>query len=323
MMEVAPNVHRLSFAIGAKPMSAYVLTGDALILVDAGIPSTPEAIYLPAIRALGRRPDEVRLVIITHADADHIGGNAAVKRLFPNALLACHALDERWAADPAAIMAERYDGFGAYGLRYDRATFDLLAGWMGPAVPMDLLLQDGVKIRLANDDWLVVRHVPGHTPGHICLFNPERRYALIGDAVFGQAQIDVDGGKAAAPAYTDVDAYRATIETIRALDADLLLGCHYPPMRGAEVTRFLDESRQWSNRAEVVMRGLVRERGGPLGLAAAIDRADPLLGPFSAPQELRWPLLAHAEWAAARGEAERVITDGVVRWRPTDGQGPP
>jgi len=166
-MEAAPNVHRLPYAIGAKPMSAYLIAGDSLILVDTGIPSTPEAIYLPAIQALGRRPDEVGLVVITHADADHIGGNAAVKRLFPNALLACHALDERWAANPAVIMAERYDGFAAYGLRYDQAIFDVLGSWMGPATAMDILLQDGVRIRISGDDWLTVRHTPGHTPGHI------------------------------------------------------------------------------------------------------------------------------------------------------------
>lgn len=317
IVEVAPNVHRIDFAIGAKPMAMYVLTGDALTLIDTGIPSSPGAVYLPAVEALGRRPEEVRLVVITHADADHIGGNAEVRRLFPNALLACHALDERWAADPAAIMAERYDGFAPYGLRYDRATFDFLASWMGPATPIDLLLQEGVRLRIADDDWLTVRHVPAHTPGHIALVDPRHRYALIGDAVFGQTQLDAAGGKAAAPPYTDVAAYRRTIETIRAFGADLLLTCHYPVMRGAAVTAFLDDSLAWSIRAEEVTRRLLREAAGPLSLADAIDRADPLLGPFAAPRELQWALVAHLDWAVRHGEAERVTADGVTQWQAT------
>lgn len=313
-MEIAPRVHRLEFAIGDKPMAMYALVGDGLILVDTGLPATPEEVYLPAIRELGRRPEEVRLVIITHADADHIGGNRAVRRLFPNALLACHARDQRWASDPAVITAERYDGFVPFGLRYDQAVFDVLGGWMGPPEPMDLLLRGGERLRLGDDEWLTVYHVPGHTPGHVCLHNPTHRYAVIGDAVFGRSQVDTAGAKAAAPPYTDVDAYRGTVQTLAALDLDLLLTCHYPVLRGAEVAGFLDASRAWSDLAEAVTRRLLREAAGPLSLATAIDRADPLLGPFAAPRELQWALLAHLDHAVAGGEAARVERDGLVAW---------
>ena len=176
--EVAPGVHRLEFAIGAKPMALYLLAGDRLTIVDTGLPATPEEVYLPAVAEIGRAPEEVGLVVITHADADHIGGNAAARRLFPNALFACHPLDERWCADPAVIMAERYDGFLEYGLRYEPEAFEALESWMGSPVPMDLLLPAGARLRLAGDDWLEVHHVPGHTPGHLLLHNPRGRYAL-------------------------------------------------------------------------------------------------------------------------------------------------
>ena len=318
-MEVAPGVHRLEFAVGTKPIAMYLLAGDGLILVDSGLPSTPEEVYLPAIRELGRRPEEVRLLVITHADADHIGGNAAVRRLFPNALLACHARDQRWASDPAVITAERYDGFVPFGLRYDQAVFDTLGSWMGPPEPMDLLLQGGERLRLTGDEWLTVLHVPSHTPGHICLHNPTRRYALIGDAVFGRAQLDTAGGKAAAPPYADVAAYRGTIQTLAALDLDLLLTCHYPVMRGAEVAAFLVDSLAWCDQAEEVTRRLLREADGPLLLEEAIARADPLLGPFADPGELRWALLAHLDDLVARGEAARAARDGVVGWVPAEG----
>jgi glyoxylase-like metal-dependent hydrolase (beta-lactamase superfamily II) len=320
-MEVAPGVHRLEWAIGAKPMAMYLLVGDGLILVDTGIPSTPEEVYLPAVRALGRRAEEVRLAVITHADADHIGGNAAVRRVFPHALLACHTLDKRWCSDPAVIAAERYDGFVRYGLRYDQAVFDVLTSWMGPAEPMDLLLQEGVRIRLRDDEWLEVRHVPGHTPGHILLHNPARRYALIGDAIFGESQLTTTGEKAAAPPYTDVAAYRATVRNIATLDLDLLLTCHYPVMRGEEVQRFVDASLAWSERAEDVVRGLLRAASEPLTLAEAIERANPILGPFNDPRELQWPLLAHLEHAAAQGEATRIERDGVVAWQRSQAAG--
>ena len=314
MTEVAPGVHRLEFAIGTKPMAIYLLEGDRVTLIDTGLPDTPETIYLPALEMLGRSPEAVALVVITHADADHIGGNAAVRRLFPNALLACHPLDKRWASDPAVITEERYDGFLEFGLRYDPDVFAVLGSWMGPAEPMDLLLPAGSRIRIGNDDWLAVHHVPGHTPGHILLHNPVHRYALIGDAIFGQSQLDIDGGKAAAPPYTDVTAYRNSIQTIRRLDVDLLLTCHYPIMRGQAVKRFVDDSLAWSERAEQAVRDLLTSSDEPITVGDTIDNLDPVLGPFVTPRELQWALLAHLDYAVTQGEAQRTTIDEIVAW---------
>jgi glyoxylase-like metal-dependent hydrolase (beta-lactamase superfamily II) len=313
-VEVVPGVHRLEFAVGTKPMAMHLLAGDHLVLVDSGLTDTPDRVYLPAIEAIGRRPEDVRLAVITHADADHIGGNAAARRLFPNALFACHARDGRWASDPAVLTAERYDAFAPYGLRYDPGVFDTLASWMGPAESMDLLLLGGERFRLGGDEWLTVHHVPGHTPGHLCLHNPTRRYALIGDAIFGRTQLDTAGGNAAAPPYTDVDAYLGTIRALAALDLDLLLTCHYPVMRGAAIGAFVDASLRFVDLAETTTRRLLRAAGGPLTLGEAIDRADPLLGPFSFPRDLQYALLAHLDHAVALGEATRGEHDGVVAW---------
>jgi glyoxylase-like metal-dependent hydrolase (beta-lactamase superfamily II) len=318
MTEVAPSVHRLEFAIGGKPMAMHLLNGDSVILIDTGIPDTPEQIYLPALSALGRSPADVELVVITHADADHIGGNSEALRLFPRARLACHPLDKRWASDPAILTEERYDGFLEFGLRYDPDVFALLVSWMGPAVSVDGELDDGATIAVSNGNVLTVHHVPGHTPGHILLHNSIHGYALIGDAIFGRTQLDTAGGKAAAPPYTDVMAYRGTIEKIRALDVDLLLTCHYPIMRGKAVRQFVDYSLEWSERAEIGVGELLATSAEPVTLGDAIDRLDPVLGPFAAPRELQWSLLAHFEYAVHQGQAHRTTIDEIVAWESND-----
>lgn len=317
MQEVAPGVHRIPFAIGPKPMAMYILAGDRLTLIDTGIPDTPATVYLPAIAALGRQPEEVGLVVITHADADHIGGNSAVRQLFPNAQFLCHALDQRWASDPAVITAERYDGFRRFGLRYDQAVFDFLAGWMGPAVPMDILVQGGERLRIRDDDWLEVLHVPGHTPGHLLLYNREHRYAIAGDALFGASQVDTAGGWSAPPPYTTVNGYRTTLQTIAALDLDLLLTCHYPVMRGAEIAEFIATSRDFIDRATLVVRRLLHETAGSVRLADAIAFADPMLGAFAFARDLQFALVAHLDEEVTRGNAVREIEDGTVVWRST------
>ena len=320
MREVAPSVHRLEFAIGDKPMAMYLINGDRVTLIDTGLPDTPETIYRPALAALGRTPEDVGLVVITHADADHIGGNSAVRRLFPRALLACHPLDKRWVSDPDVITAERYDGFLEYGLRYEPELFAMLRSWMGEAEPIDLLLTEGAQIRISDDDWLVVHHVPAHTPGHILLHNPKHRYALIGDAIFGQSQLTTNGAKSAAPPYTDVGDYRATIEKIRKLDLELLLTCHYPVMAGSQVRQFIDDSLDWSDRAESAVRDLLKTTDEPITLGDAIDRLDSRLGPFIAPRELQWSLLAHLDDAVRQGTAQRTTLDEIIAWESDDGR---
>ncbi|HEV2106833.1 MAG TPA: MBL fold metallo-hydrolase [Thermomicrobiales bacterium] len=314
LAEIAPDVYRIDWSIGTKPMASYLLAGDGVILIDSGLPDTPEQVYLPALKAIGCRPEDVRLLIITHADADHIGGNHAARGLFPHIMIACHRRDARWASDPDILTAERYDGFKPYGLRYDQGTFDTLTSWMGPAEPMDLLIQAGDRIRVAGDDWLEVHHVPGHTPGHLCLHNPVRGYALIGDAVFGRSQLDTAGNWLAPPPYDDVPAYRATIDHLRGLQADLLLTCHYPVMRDNEIGTFLDESVEWTNDAATFASRLLQESAEPVTLAAAFEQADPVLGPYQNPRELQWALRAHFAELVSIGTARHIEHDGVMAW---------
>lgn len=319
-MEIARGVHRLSFAIDTKPMAGYVIAGDWLTIVDTGLPSTPEEVYLPAIRDMGRSPDDVRLIVITHADADHIGGNRAARTVFPNALLVCHHNDARWASDPAVITAERYDGFARYGLRYDQAVFDMLASWMGPPEPMDLLFHGGERIRRTEEDWLQVFHVPGHTPGHLCLYNPTERYAIIGDAVFGRSQVDTAGGWSAPPPYLSVNDYRYTIQTLASLPIELLLTCHYPVMRGDEVREFLDASRQFVEMADALVHNLLATAQGPIDLGTAVAAANEHLGPFAFPDDAQFAMLAHLTDMVDRGLATQFEDEGKLVWAAVGGE---
>jgi len=314
VMEIAPGVHRISFAVDTKPMAMYIIEGERLTLIDTGLASTPEEVYLPAINVIGRKAEDVGMILITHADADHIGGNHASRKLFPNASFACHLNDQRWASDPAVIMDERYDGFASFGLHYDQAVFDMLASWMGPAEPMDILLRAGERIRRTGDEWLTVLHVPGHTPGHICFYNPDHRYAIIGDAIFGRSQVDTAGNWSAPPPYTSVDSYRTTIQTIAALDLDLLLTCHYPVMRGQEIRQFVDSSYQFIDLATEVTGQILRYSSGAVTLGQVIAQADPLLGPFTFADDLQFALLAHLDLEVRHGRAARQIMGQTIAW---------
>ena len=72
--ELAPGVHQVPLG----GVNAFLLDdGDGLTLVDAGLPGRAERV-LAAIQGLGRRPEDVRDVVLTHYHVDHIGGLAAL-----------------------------------------------------------------------------------------------------------------------------------------------------------------------------------------------------------------------------------------------------
>nr|WP_240451062.1 MBL fold metallo-hydrolase [Streptomyces sp. 11-1-2] len=78
-----------------------------------------------------------------------------------------------------------------------------------PVAPytVDMPLDDGQLIRLGDTDWEVVR-TPGHTPGHLALWQPEVRLLVVGDALsdydVGRVNLALDGPDAAATALTSL-----------------------------------------------------------------------------------------------------------------------
>ena len=61
--------------------NAYLVSvEDGLLLVDAGIPGNAKR-TLAFIERLGRRPDELRTIVLTHWHIDHVGSVAELERL--------------------------------------------------------------------------------------------------------------------------------------------------------------------------------------------------------------------------------------------------
>ena len=75
MMKVAEGVYR----VPARAANAYLVEADnGLVLVDTGLPGSEKRI-LKAIEGLGRKPADVKLILLTHRHLDHIGSAAALK----------------------------------------------------------------------------------------------------------------------------------------------------------------------------------------------------------------------------------------------------
>jgi glyoxylase-like metal-dependent hydrolase (beta-lactamase superfamily II) len=142
-----------------------------LTLIDTGFPTDVHTI-LDALTAKGYALHNVRRIIITHADIDHTGSAAKLKRA-TGAVVGCHSVEKALLENPARR------GPAALVLRPIFAALRLTPQFNVLPVTPDELYVDGQK----TPEGFIVVHTPGHTPGHISLLHREKRVLIVGDAL--------------------------------------------------------------------------------------------------------------------------------------------
>ncbi len=170
-MEILPNVHLIPNIV-ANPY--LLIDQDGLTLIDAGLPGSHRKI-LRYMSDLGYAPTDLKRILITHADFDHIGGLAALKA----------ATGARIFASPVEAQA-MVEGHSSRPLkprrRVTKLLFDLMTRLFKPAsIQVDELLSDGQILPILGG--LGVVETPGHTPGHISLFLPSSGVLFCGDSI--------------------------------------------------------------------------------------------------------------------------------------------
>jgi glyoxylase-like metal-dependent hydrolase (beta-lactamase superfamily II) len=315
-VEVVPGIHRIESVLGPRPFSQYLLYGEKCLLVDTGVAETPEGVILPYLDSVGLHPSALDFVLNTHADVDHFGGNNAIRDAASRAVLCAHAADVAWIEERSRILQERYGWYADEDVDYPPEVKDWLRDAMGPDVPIDLRLVGGETFRLGPDLEVEVLHLPGHSPGHVGLWEPRSATAIITDAALSAGLLNMEGRIISPPPYFDVAAYEGTVNLLRSLSPRLLLTTHYGVMKEQEADRFLEESATFVKRARQAVSEALMENG-ELGLHGLLEATNPTLGPFTVMEnELAGTLRAHARELVAAGRAEEVYESPVI-WRHT------
>ena len=193
-MEVISGIHQIkvSFPKGISGhTNIYVIEGDEdNMLIDSGW-DAPESLW--ALRE-GLTSDRLKLkdiktIVITHVHPDHYGLASKVKQLC-GAKVAMHKIE-------ADLINSRYKDFGGLlketeeELRQNGVPQTELSElkdaslWINQFVSPDLpevILDDGDKISNGSFEIEVLR-TPGHSPGHICLYEPRKKLLFSGDHV--------------------------------------------------------------------------------------------------------------------------------------------
>ncbi|UUU22879.1 MBL fold metallo-hydrolase [Streptomyces sp. DSM 40750] len=181
--------------------NTLLLHGRQPTLIDTGFVAHAEETAAWARAHAG----DIALVLNTHWHSDHVGGNALLQA--QGAAIAAGAPEAEAISrrDPGCCAAEYLDQ---------------------PVAPymVDLALDDGQVLRLGDADWEVIR-TPGHTPGHLALWQPEERLLVVGDALsdydVGWVNLALDGLDSATTAL-------ASLKRMAALAPRVILPSHGP-----------------------------------------------------------------------------------------------
>lgn len=177
--EVADGVHRITHA----HVNCYLVEDDdGVTLVDAGLPSM-WPMLLAALEERGRRPDEVRALLLTHAHFDHVGFARRAQQEWELPVYG-HPADAWLAAHPYRYRPERNRFL--YPFCHPRSLPLLgrvvVAGGLAVQGVRELRpLEVGTPLPVPGRP--VVVHTPGHTDGHCVLGLPDRDAVLSGDAI--------------------------------------------------------------------------------------------------------------------------------------------
>jgi len=144
----------------------------SLTLVDTGYKGSGPKRLAAALEALGRRPDQVRRILLTHAHYDHAGGAARVVA-HTGAPIATHTEEAEYLRQG---RPPHYQG----GNRLGR----LLSLWQPKlqAAEVRSTFSDGELLDVAGG--LRVLHTPGHTPGHCSFLHEPTGVLITGDSLF-------------------------------------------------------------------------------------------------------------------------------------------
>lgn len=319
-MEIAPGIHRITCKFGENRMVfVHLLVGDErALLVDTGVAGNPPQDILPYMASIGFDPGQLTYVLISHSDLDHQGGNQPMQAAAPQALFVCHILDRPWVADTESLIQGRYAQFEAdHGIGYgDAGKAGIRADCL--SVPIDLTLEGGETIRLSADWEVEVIHTPGHTWGHLAVYDPRSRTLVSGEAGLWNAILDMDWQPAMPPTYCYVDTYLATLDRLAAMELAQLSPAHWPVQQDHDVDGFLRESREFCLLVERKLLEFAHDRPA-FTLREAIDTLGLTLGdwPPATNQDFSYGMLGNLNRLAQRGQ---LITgrnnDGLVTWRP-------
>jgi glyoxylase-like metal-dependent hydrolase (beta-lactamase superfamily II) len=218
-LKILPNLYQLTI----RYANIFLIVEKNLTLIDTGFAGSAPLI-VDFIHKLGRIPEEIGLIILTHNHLDHTGGLEKLRQV-TEAKVAAHNNDvfisEKTIPYPAGNVVGlllRTPGMSSF-----RRKFVI------EAEGVDTVLKGGEVFDVLGG--LQVIPTPGHTPGCISLYAPRHKLLIVGDALNKRRDILRLPLKTVS---TDVEVAKSSVRRMAEMDIDILcLGHGRPIMQNA------------------------------------------------------------------------------------------
>lgn len=190
-----------------------------------------------ALSKIGRKPEDVRWLILTHVHLDHAGGAGLFMSKLPNATLVVHERGARHMADPSKLYA-------GVEVVYGKENAKRLYGELLPIPEARIQVGKHGDILALGQRTLEILDTPGHARHHISVVDHAAKGIFSGDT-FGLSyrELDVDGKAFIFPTTTPVnfepDAMHASIELMRSFKPSGIYLTHYSQV--TEVDKLADD----------------------------------------------------------------------------------
>jgi glyoxylase-like metal-dependent hydrolase (beta-lactamase superfamily II) len=256
----------------ATHTNSYAIGGRDVLLVEPATPYEDEQqAFVAWARELASTGRRLVAIVATHHHEDHVGGAAFLSRELGLPV---------WAHEATAARVD---------------------------VPVARRLVDGDRLVLDGptpEAWDVL-HTPGHAPGHVCLFEPESRTAIVGDMVASVGTILI------APGDGDMGAYFEQLGRLAALRATVALPAHGEPIEEPTVVFHRYVSHRRMREEKIVQKLAAHGESGATAMELvrhAYDEVPPAIWPIAA-----LSVEAHLEKLERDGKVARTARPGAFR----------
>ena len=244
-MKLAPHLHR----VGNDVVAAYLIDDDGDVLViDAGL-SGQWGDLLTELAAMGRSLADIRGLVLTHGDTDHIGFAERLRRAgVPVHVHRADAARARGESRTKPAWGGARLGPTARFLAYAARKGGLRTTYLTEVREVD----DGDVLELPGAPRII--SMPGHSPGSVAVHVPVADAVFVGDALTTRHVLTGRVGPQPAPFTDDPEEALASLERLRGIRARWLLPGHGAPW-GDGVEEAVARVRAAADHAAVGDRG--------------------------------------------------------------------
>ena len=219
--------------LGTEFVHFYLLEQDGEVtLIDAGLSGYRDTLE-PALAEMGRSIDDVKAIVLTHADPDHVGFAGELQQTHGIPVYVHRADSERTRqgktkqteGSPLALLAMLKHARSRRALRHMIAN----GGAKQSKVPVLIPFDDGDELDVPGR--LRVIYTPGHTDGHSALYAPAEDALFVGDAMYNLHLFTGQSGPHVGPAATNTSTDQAyeSLARIEQVEAQTLYFGHGDP----------------------------------------------------------------------------------------------